>query len=53
MQNLRYWYSQNTNTLEGISVENVASQLGLHQIIKEPAHILENLSSCIDLVFKS
>ena len=53
MQNLRYWYSQNTNILEGISVENVASQLGLHQIIKEPAHILENLSSCIDLVFKS
>ena len=45
---LRGWYSQDTNTFEGISVENVASQYGLYQIIKEPTHILENSSSCID-----
>ena len=50
---LTHWYSQDTNTFKGISVENVVSQFGLHQIIKEPTHILENSSSCIDLVFTS
>ena len=48
--NLRHWYSQDTNTFEGVSVENVASQFGLDQTIKD---ILENSSSCIELVFKS
>ena len=42
---LGHWYSQDT---KGISVENVASQFGLHQIIKELLHILENSSSCIE-----
>ena len=28
-------------------------QFGLHQIINEPTHILENSSSCIDLIFTS
>ena len=37
-----YWYSQDTNTLEETLVENVAYQFGLHQIMKEPTHILEN-----------
>ena len=50
---LRHWYSQDTNTFEGISIDNVASQFGLHQIIKEPLHIPENSSSYIDLVFTS
>ena len=49
----RHWYSQDTNTFEEISIDNVASQFGLHQIIKEPLHIPENSSSCIDLVFTS
>ena len=35
---LRHWYSQAANTFEGISVENVASQFELHQIINEPTH---------------
>ena len=30
--NLRRWYSQKTNTFEGVSIENVTSQFGLHQI---------------------
>ena len=50
---LSHWYSLDTNTFEGVSVENVVSQLGLHQIVKEPTHILENSSSCIDLIFTS
>ena len=32
--NLRHWYSQDTNISEGISVENIASQLEFHQMIK-------------------
>ena len=49
---LRHWHSQDTNAFDGISDEYVASQFGLHQIITEPTHILENSSSCIDLAFK-
>ena len=49
---LRHWYSQDT-TFEGISIEKVASQFGLHQIIDELTHILENSSSSINLVFIS
>ena len=40
-----------TNTFEGISVENVAFQFRLRQIIKETMHILENIFSRIDLAF--
>ena len=50
---LRHWYSPDNNIFEEISVESVASQFGLHQIIKELTHILENSLSCIDLVFTS
>ena len=46
--NLRHWYNQDTNTFEGISVENVASQFWLPIIIKEPTHILKSSSSCIN-----
>ena len=48
---LSQWYDKDGSTSEGISVENIASQFGLHQIINEPTHILENSSSCIDLIF--
>ena len=39
------------STSDGISIENITSQFGLRQIINEPTHILENSSSCIDLIF--
>ena len=42
-----------TITFEVISVGNVASRFGFHQIIKEPQHVLESSSSCIDLAFTS
>ena len=29
---LRHWYSQDSNTFEGISIENIAFQFGLHQL---------------------
>ena len=47
---LRECYSLYANKFEGISVENVASQFRLYQIIKEPTYVLENSSSCIDLL---
>lgn len=31
----------------------MSSQFGLHQVIKEPRHILDISSSCIDLLFTS
>ena len=42
---LRQWYSQGTNTYERISVENIASQFGLRQIITERTYISESPSS--------
>ena len=47
------WYNKDKTSFEGNTIENVTSQLGLHQIINEPTHILPNYSSCIDLIFTS
>ena len=38
---------------EGMATKNISSQHGLYQVINEPTHILENSSSCIDLIFTS
>ena len=48
---LSQWYDKDSSTSEGISAESVTSQFGVHQIINEPSHILENSCSCMDLVF--
>ena len=50
---LSQWHDTDSSTSEGISIENVTLQFGLHQIINEPTHILGNSSSCIDLIFTS
>ena len=34
-------------------MDAVTSQFGLHQLIKEPMHILENSSFSVDLIFTS
>ena len=47
----KHWCSQDSTNFKGIIIENVTSQFGLSQIIKEPTHILESSSSCIDLMF--
>ena len=39
------------STIEGSTIDFLTSQFGLSQIIKEPTHILENSSSCIELIF--
>ena len=45
------WYNKNITSDEGRKIERVTSQNGLHQEINEPTHILNNLSSFIDLIF--
>ena len=47
------WYINDITTSQGNVLENITSQFGLQQIIKEPTHILDNSSSCIDLIFTS
>ena len=45
------WSEGDRSTIEVSKIEFLTSQFGLSQIIKEPTHILENSSSCIDLIF--
>ena len=45
------WYINDKPTTECAKIEFVTSQFVLHQIINEPTHVLENSSSCIDLIF--
>ena len=47
----RNWYSQDKTSFEGKTIESITSQFGLYQLINEPTHLLENSSSCIDLIF--
>ena len=47
------WYKHDKTNIEGIAIENISSQCGLYQVINEPTHILENSSSCIDVIFTS
>ena len=47
------WYNQDKTSFEGSTIENITSQFGLHQLINEPTHLLQNSSSCIDLIFTS
>ena len=47
------WYINDSTTSQGNVLENITSQFGLQQIIKEPTHIVDNSSSCIDLIFTS
>ena len=47
------WYSHDKTSHEGKEIENVTAQFALQEIIKEPTHISNTLSSCIDLIFTS
>ena len=46
-------HDKDSRAFEGISVESITPDFRLHQIINEPTRILENSSSCIDLIFTS
>ena len=47
------WCINDKNNFEGAKIGTLTSQNGLHQIIKEPTHILDTSSSWIDLIFTS
>ena len=47
------WYNKDITSNEDRKIEAVTLQNVLHQEINEPTHILNNSSSCIDLIFNS
>ena len=47
------WYKHHETTCESSKIDATTSQVGLQRLIKEPTHILIDLSSCIDLLFIS
>ena len=47
------WCSTDKTTPEGAKLDNLTSQYGLTQLLKEPTHISDSYRSCIDLIFTS
>ena len=47
------WYYHDKSSSKGNAVDTITKQYGLHQVIKQPTHILDNSSTCIDLIFTS
>ena len=45
------WWENDIENNEGRLFELFASELGLHQLISEPTHLLGDSKSCIDLIF--
>ena len=45
------WFINDQSSSEGTELESLTSLYGMKQLIAEPAHVLENSSSCIDLIF--
>ena len=46
----KIWYCHDKSSHKGNTIENVTAQFGLQQTIKEPTHISNTSSSCIDLI---
>ena len=47
------WWIEDRTSPEGLQIDSLTSYYGLHQLISEPTHILNNSSTCIDLIFTS
>ena len=48
---LKKWKTDDMDTAEGITIDEVSSSFALSQIISGPTHILDDSNSCIDLIF--
>ena len=48
MLNLQTGNNKGKTSFESKTIEDMTSQLGLHQLNNEPTQILKNSSSCID-----
>ena len=44
------WWVDDVENTEGKLFEPLTSDLGLHQLISEPTHLMNNSKSCIDLI---
>ena len=49
----KFWYCNDNTASQGKALDNVTSKFKLHQVKKEPTHILHSSSLCIDLIFAS
>ena len=47
------WFCHDKSSHKVNPIENVTTQFGLQEIIKEPTHISNTSSSCIELMFTS
>ena len=47
------WWTGDNTSYEGLRIDSLTSFYGLEQLISEPTHIVNNSSSCIDLIFTS
>ena len=47
------WCINDKSNYKGNKIDCLATEYDLKQVINEPIHLLENSSSCIDLVFTS
>ena len=47
------WFKGDKTTYEGSKIDVITSTFGLQQTMNEPAHIIGDSSSCIDLIFTS
>ena len=45
------WFINGQSSSEGTQLESLTSLHGMKQLLAESAHVLENSSSCIDLIF--
>ena len=45
------WFLNDQSSSEGTQLESLTSLYGMKQLIAEPTHVLENSTSCKDLVF--
>ena len=50
---LNSWYTNDSTDIEGSKIDILTSIFVFHQIINEATHILNDSSSCIDLIFTS
>ena len=50
---LNSWYANDSANIEGSKIDILTASFAFNQIINKQTHILENSSSCIDLIFTS
>ena len=47
------WYKSYVNSYEGLKIDTITTQFGVHQITNEPTYLTSNSCLCIDLIFTS